>query len=76
MLATLPLAQAARATFPVRELTPEQATALSYGQWVDASGTPGTTAAMSPTGELVALVEDTRRGGKDLARPVLVLAPA
>ncbi len=60
---------------PVRELTPEQATALSYGQWIDASGTPGTTAAMSPEGELVALVEDTRRGGKDLARPVLVLAP-
>ncbi len=53
VLATLPLAQAARATFPVRELTPEQATALSYGQWVDATGTPGTTAAISPTGELV-----------------------
>lgn len=76
VLATLPLADAARATFPVRELTGAEATALSYGQWVPATGAPGTTAAVSPAGELVALVEDTRRGGADLARPVLVLAPA
>ncbi|MBN0041448.1 tRNA pseudouridine(55) synthase TruB [Cellulosimicrobium cellulans] len=76
VLATLPLADAARATFPVRELTPEEATALSYGQWIPGTGAPGTTAAISPAGELVALVEDTRRGGADLARPVLVLAPA
>nr|WP_229244606.1 tRNA pseudouridine(55) synthase TruB [Cellulosimicrobium marinum] len=76
VLATLPLADAARATFPVRELDATEATALSYGQWVPATGAPGTTAAISPAGELVALVEDTRRGGVDLARPVLVLAPA
>ncbi|QJW37092.1 tRNA pseudouridine(55) synthase TruB [Cellulosimicrobium protaetiae] len=76
VLATLPLAAAARATFPVRDLTPQEATALSYGQWIPATGTPGTTAAVSPEGELVALVEDTRRGGADLAKPVLVLAPA
>jgi tRNA pseudouridine55 synthase len=76
VLATLPLADAARATFPVRELTAEEATALSYGQWIPGTGAPGTTAAISPAGELVALVEDTRRGGADLAKPVLVLAPA
>jgi len=76
VLATVPLAEAARATFPVRELSAQEATALSYGQWVDASGTPGTTAALSPDGELVALVEDTRRRGEVRARPVLVLAPA
>ncbi|MGN6238604.1 MAG: tRNA pseudouridine(55) synthase TruB [Cellulosimicrobium cellulans] len=76
VLATLPLAEAARATFPVRDLTAQEATALSYGQWIPGTGTPGTTAAISPDGELVALVEDTRRGGADLARPVLVLAPA
>lgn len=76
VLATLPLADAARATFPVRELTAAEATALSYGQWVPATGAPGTTAAISPAGRLVALVEDTRRAGADLARPVLVLAPA
>ena len=60
----------------MRELTAQEATALSYGQWIPGTGAPGTTAAISPTGELVALVEDTRRGGADLARPVLVLAPA
>ncbi|WP_454044224.1 tRNA pseudouridine(55) synthase TruB [Cellulosimicrobium sp. Marseille-Q8652] len=76
VLRTLPLADAARATFPVRDVTPQEATALSYGQWVPASGTPGTTAAVAPGGDLVALLEDTRRGGKDLARPVLVLPPA
>ncbi|WP_435735603.1 tRNA pseudouridine(55) synthase TruB [Cellulosimicrobium sp. PMB13] len=76
VLATLPLADAARATFPVRDLTDAEAVALSYGQWVAASGAAGTTAAMAPDGTLVALVEDTRRGGADLARPVLVLAPA
>ncbi|MFE6235328.1 tRNA pseudouridine(55) synthase TruB [Cellulosimicrobium sp. NPDC057862] len=76
VLATLPLAEAARATFPVRDLTAQEATALSYGQWIPGTGAPGTTAAISPAGELVALVEDTRRGGADLAKPVLVLAPA
>ncbi|MBD5788169.1 tRNA pseudouridine(55) synthase TruB [Cellulosimicrobium terreum] len=76
VLATLPMAEAARRTFPVRELTADEATALSYGQWVAASGGAGTTAAFAPDGDLVALVEDTRRAGKDLARPVLVLAPA
>ncbi|MGN7703022.1 tRNA pseudouridine(55) synthase TruB [Cellulosimicrobium sp. 22601] len=76
VLATLPLAEAARATFPVRDLTAQEATALSYGQWIPATGTRGTAAAISPAGELVALVEDTRRGGADLAKPVLVLAPA
>ncbi|MBD8079266.1 tRNA pseudouridine(55) synthase TruB [Cellulosimicrobium arenosum] len=76
VLATLPLAAAARATFPVRDLTGPETTALSYGQWVAASGTPGTTAALAPDGTLVALVEDTRRAGQDVARPVLVLAPA
>lgn len=76
VLATVPLADAARATFPVRDLTDAESVALSYGQWVAASGAAGTTAAMAPDGTLVALVEDTRRGGADLARPVLVLAPA
>lgn len=76
VLATVPLADAARAAFTVRELTAPEATALSYGQWVAASGHGGTVAALAPDGTLVALVEDTRRRGEDLARPVLVLAPA
>ena len=76
VLATLPLADAARATFPVRELTADEARALGYGQWVPASGEKGTIAAIGPDGMLVALLEDTRRRGEALARPVLVLAPA
>jgi tRNA pseudouridine55 synthase len=73
-LDTLPLADAARATFPVRELSADETRALSYGQRVPAGGTgPGVTvAALSPAGELVALLED--RGPH--ARPVLVFAAA
>lgn len=75
-LATLPMAEAARATFPVRELDEDEVRALGYGQWVAPSGRPEVVAALSPSGELVALLEDTRRRGENLAKPVLVLAPA
>ncbi len=73
-LDTLPLADAARATFPARELTAEEAATLSYGRRIDAGGTEaGTTvAALAPDGTLVALLED--HGPH--ARPVLVFAPA
>ncbi|MFF1528643.1 tRNA pseudouridine(55) synthase TruB [Cellulomonas sp. NPDC058312] len=72
-LDTLPLADAARATFPVRELTADEARALSFGQRIPAGGTgPVVVAALSPAGELVALLED--RGPH--ARPVLVFAAA
>ena len=50
--------------------------ALGYGQWVEPSGRPEVVAALSPSGTLVALLEDTRRRGESLAKPVLVLAPA
>ncbi|MFC8599877.1 tRNA pseudouridine(55) synthase TruB [Isoptericola sp. NPDC057191] len=76
VLATLPLADAARATFPVRDLGADEARALGYGQWVAPTGVRGTVAAIGPDGALVALLEDTRRRGEDLAKPVLVLAPA
>ncbi|HEV6955610.1 MAG TPA: tRNA pseudouridine(55) synthase TruB [Promicromonospora sp.] len=75
-LATLPLADAARGTFPVRELDDVEVRALGYGQWVEPSGRPEVVAALSPSGALVALLEDTRRRGESLAKPVLVLAPA
>ncbi|WP_275003887.1 tRNA pseudouridine(55) synthase TruB [Promicromonospora iranensis] len=75
-LATLPMAEAARGTFPVRELDEVEVRALGYGQWVEPSGRPEVVAALSPSGTLVALLEDTRRRGEDLAKPVLVLAPA
>lgn len=76
VLTTLPLAAAARATLQARELDAERVRALSYGQWIDAGGLAGTTAAFGPDGELVALLEDTRRAGRALARPVLVFTPA
>ena len=68
-------ADSARATFPVRELTPQESVALSYGQRLSAGDddtTTGPTAAIAPDGRLVALVET--RGGA--VRPVLVFAPA
>ncbi|MCA5893219.1 tRNA pseudouridine(55) synthase TruB [Isoptericola sp. NEAU-Y5] len=76
VLATLPLADAARAIFPVRDLTADEAGALGHGRWVPASGERGTVAGIGPDGVLVALLEDTRRRGEALAKPVLVLAPA
>lgn len=75
-LATLPLADAARGTFPVRELDEAEVRALGYGQWVEPTGRADVVAALSPSGTLVALLEDTRRRGEALAKPVLVLAPA
>ena len=73
-LDTLPLADAARATFPVRELTEAEARALSYGQRIPATGSGAgvTVAALTPEGGLAALLED--RGPH--ARPVLVFAAA
>jgi tRNA pseudouridine55 synthase len=70
----LPLADAARATFPVRELAQDEARALSYGQSIAVlDGAPeGTVAGIGPGGELVALLE--RRGGT--VRPALVFSPA
>ena len=68
------LADSARATFPVRDLTGDEARALSYGQSIGVvEGEPReTVAGIDPAGELVALLEE--RGGK--VRPALVFAPA
>ncbi|MBE1874110.1 tRNA pseudouridine(55) synthase TruB [Myceligenerans pegani] len=71
-LATLPLAVAARGILPVRDVDEAEARALGFGQWIAPSGRTGVLAAIDPSGDLVALVEDTRRKGEDLARPVLV----
>jgi len=76
VLATIPLARAAAAHLPLRELTEPETHELGFGRWIAPTGAPGVHAAVSPTGELVALLEDTRRKGEALAKPVLVLAPA
>ena len=74
----LPVADAARTAFAVRDLTAEEAQALAYGQRIGhpSDGPVGTredpVAAFAPYGTLVALVADD--GGR--CRPVLVLAPA
>lgn len=71
---TLPLADAARATFPVRNLTEAEARALGHGQRITAGRVDGpdrTVAAIAPDGTLIALLED--RGPH--AKPVLVLTP-
>lgn len=75
--AVLPLADAARAAFPARELTAAEARELSFGRRVAADpALPGTAAApvaaFAPDGTMVALLADDG----DRARPVLVLAPA
>ena len=72
-LTVLPLADAARATFPVRALSDDEATALGYGKALAPDGVAaGTRAAIGPDGTLVALVEP--RDGA--LRPVVVFAPA
>lgn len=70
----MPLADAARARFPVRDLTPDEARDLGFGKRLTSAHPPvgGTIAAVGPDGALVALLEDHG----DHARPVLVFAPA
>ena len=75
--AVLPVAEAARAAFGVRELSADEARELSFGRRI-ASGEPAGTAdapvaAFAPDGTLVALLADDD-GVR--SRPVLVLAPA
>ena len=69
-----PLADAARAALVTRELTADEARALGYGQRVE-SAEPGRTepvAALSPEGELVAVLDESRAS----ARAHVVFAPA
>jgi len=69
-LDVLSLADAARATFPVRDLTAEEAASLSYGKPVGACAPgPEPVAAIAPDGTLVALLAAQ-------GRPILVFAPA
>lgn len=74
----LPMADAARATFPARELTPDETRELSFGRRLAADPAQPATAerpvaAFAPDGGLVALLADEETGR---ARPVLVVRPA
>jgi tRNA pseudouridine55 synthase len=69
-----PLAEAARATFAVREVDQAQARTLGHGQRL-ASAVPGRTepvAAIGPDGTLVAMLDESRA----TARSLVVFAPA
>ena len=68
----LKLADVARATFTVRELTLEEVTELSFGRPLSENGTTSITAAMSPDNRLIALLKDD---GKH-AKPIAVFAAA
>ncbi|MDR7324973.1 MULTISPECIES: tRNA pseudouridine(55) synthase TruB [Catenuloplanes] len=69
---TLPMPDAARRCFPVREATPDEARTLSHGGPLDRAGIDGPYAVLSAEGTLLAIVSE--RDGK--ARPEIVLAPA
>ncbi|TAM92233.1 MAG: tRNA pseudouridine(55) synthase TruB [Jatrophihabitans sp.] len=69
---TLPLADAVRTAFAAREVSGDQARALSYGKALDPAGIAGTYGAFAPDGTVVALL----REGDGAARPVLVFAAA
>jgi len=66
----LPLADAARVAFPVRELTAEEARRLSHGMRLEPAGLgPAPAAAFAPDGALVAVVTEDAVA----ARPLVVL---
>lgn len=70
----LPLAQAAAATFSVRELSDQEAQDLGFGKRLTPIGEKGAEtimAAISPEGQLIALLKDD---GKK-AQPAVVFAP-
>jgi tRNA pseudouridine55 synthase len=73
--AVLPMAEAARAAFPARELTEDEVRTVRYGQRLAPTGAPGGAtgplAAFAPDGALVALLEDQG----DRARSLLVVPP-
>jgi len=66
----LPLAQAAAAAFPRRDLTEDEAGRLAHGGRLVPAGTEGPTAAFAPDGTLIALV--TEESGQ--TRPLAVFA--
>jgi tRNA pseudouridine55 synthase len=68
----LNLADVARTTFSVRELTLEEVTELSFGRPLSENGTTSITAAMSPDNRLIALLKDDGIH----AKPIAVFAAA
>lgn len=63
----LPIADAARAAFPGRDVDADAATVVSHGGPLPAAGTPGPVAVFGPDGRFLALVEDRGASTKALA---------
>jgi tRNA pseudouridine55 synthase len=63
-LEILPLADAARALLPARELSTDEAVELSFGRRIAPSGREDVTAAFAPDGTLVALLKDAGSAAK------------
>jgi tRNA pseudouridine55 synthase len=68
----LPLAAAIERAMPVRRIDGAEATAIGFGQPIEAAGIDGTYGALAPDGSAVALLVESERR----ARPVLVFMPA
>jgi tRNA pseudouridine55 synthase len=66
-LVVLPIADAARAAFPARDLGAGEAAVISHGGSLPATGTDGPVAVFGPDGTFLALVEDRGRTTKALA---------
>jgi len=66
-LVVLPIAQAARAAFPEREVTADEARVVSHGGALPAIGSSGPVAVFGPDGAFLALVEETGPVAKPLA---------
>ena len=71
-LAVVPLDDAVSSAFPRRDLTAEEAVALSYGKKLTPTGSSGPVGAFDPAGRCIALLEDR----DEVARPTVVFAPA
>ena len=69
-LVVVPIADAARAAFPARDLDDAAATVVSHGGPLPATGVPGPVAVFAPDGRFLALVED--RGATTKAVAVFV----
>jgi tRNA pseudouridine55 synthase len=67
-LELLPIADAARAAFPTRELDDDEAKAVSHGGRLPATGSEGPVAVFAPAGTFLALMEDSG----PVAKPVAV----
>jgi len=69
---TLGLVDVAKSIFHVRDLNIEEAQELSFGRKISASPAAGIYAGISPSNELIALLENRDDG----AKPIAVFAPA